>query len=135
MFDFLPQKPIPPDEDSAIQRKVWDLIKALHRPRPMPDTLYHYTDATGLKGIVESGALRATHIAFMNDASEYLHAVSLLVQNIREARARTLSPLQIKLLDGMEPPVAGTRPEHVAPYFVICFSAEENSLNQWRAYS
>jgi hypothetical protein len=31
-------------------------------------------------------------------------------------------------------PVSLTRPQDTAPYFVTCFSAAENSLNQWRAY-
>src|SRR4029077_10194075 len=137
MFDSLPQTPIPPDEDQAIQQKVWEQIKNLHSRRQLPKTLYHYTDASGLKGIIESGTLRATHISFMNDASEYLHGVSLLLEAIRDARRRAsnLDPLQIKLLDEMEPPVSQTRPQDVAPYFVACFSAQGNSLNQWRAYS
>jgi hypothetical protein len=135
MFDFLPQKQIPPDEDSAIQQKVWELIKAFHRTIPLPKTFFHYTDAAGLKGIVESGTLRATHIAFMNDASEYLHAVSLLTESIATAKKKSTHPLQLKLLEEIEGPVAQTQPQHVAPYFVTCFSAQENSLNQWRAYS
>ena len=40
MFDFLPQKQIPPDEDSAIQQKVWELIKAFHRKIPLPKTFF-----------------------------------------------------------------------------------------------
>ncbi len=73
----------------------------------------------------------------MNDASEYLHGVSLLLEAIRDARrhASKFDPLQIKLLEEMEPPVSQTRSQDVAPYFVACFSAQANSLNQWRAYS
>jgi hypothetical protein len=134
MFDFLPKKPIPPEEDAEISKKIWTSIKALHQPRPLPPILYHYTGAAGLKGIVESGVLRATHIAFMNDASEYLHAVTLLLESIKAALKSTSDPLQIKLLEEIEPSVGLTRPQDVAPYFVACFSAQENSLNQWRAY-
>ncbi|WNV09779.1 DUF2971 domain-containing protein [Tardiphaga sp. 709] len=134
MFDFLPQQPVAADEASAISEKVWKSIKAILQKTPLPKTFYHYTDAAGLKGIVESGSLRATHIAFMNDASEYLHAISLLTDSIRAARTRPLSVLQIKLLDEIEEPVALTLPQNSAPYFVTCFSSAENSLNQWRAY-
>jgi hypothetical protein len=96
--------------------------------------LYHYPDSGGFKGIIESGALRATHIAFMNDSSEYLHAVSLLLDDVRAAKKHvSANSLQGKLLEEMEPAISGTRPEDVSPYFVACFSAQENSLNQWRA--
>lgn len=135
MFDFLPEKPIPPDEDAEISKRVWESIKGFHQNIPLPKTFYHYTDAAGLKGIVESGTLRATHIAFMNDASEYLHAVSLLADNISDAKKRLSDPLQIKLLEEIGPPVAATRPQDTAPFFISCFSAKVNSLNQWRAYS
>jgi hypothetical protein len=46
--------------------------------RAAPGTLYHYTNAAGLKGIVESGVLRAPHIAFMNDTSECMQGRSCL---------------------------------------------------------
>jgi hypothetical protein len=134
MFDFRPQKPIPLEEHSAISAKIQQLVIDHHAGRAVPDILYHYTDAAGLKGIVESGVLRATHIAFMNDASEYLHAGSLLLEHMKQLeKACATDPLQLSVLGEMEKRIA-TRPEDVAPYFVACFSAQENSLNQWRAY-
>jgi hypothetical protein len=36
------------------------LVTAQYGTRKLPETLYHYTDAAGLKGIAESGVLRAT---------------------------------------------------------------------------
>jgi Protein of unknown function (DUF2971) len=134
VFDFVPLKLIPKEQDSAIQLAVWNFIKASHRNLQLPETLYHYTDAVGLKGIIESGVIRATHISFMNDASEYLHAVSLLREAIAEIRATENDPLRTSLLNEINDPVALTRPQDVGPYFVACFSAKENSLNQWRAY-
>jgi hypothetical protein len=133
MFDFRPQKPIPLEEHSAISAKIQQLVIDHHAGRAVPDILYHYTDAAGLKGIVESGVLRATHIAFMNDASEYLHASSLLLEHVKLEKARATDPLRLSVLAEMEKWIA-TRPEGGAPYFVACFSAKENSLNQWRAY-
>jgi hypothetical protein len=134
LFDFVPLKLIPPEQDGAIQAAVWALIKASHQSLQLPETLYHYTDAAGLKGIIESGVVRATHVAFMNDASEYLHAVSLLTELVAEIRASENDPLRISLLDEIKEPVSLTRPQDVGPYFVACLSTKENSLNQWRAY-
>ena len=42
--------------------------------------LFHYTTWEGLKGIVESNTLFATHAGFLNDSSELLAARELLVQ-------------------------------------------------------
>jgi hypothetical protein len=132
MFDFLPTELIPQPEIDAMRSKVWELVGARHVE--FPQTLYHYTDAEGLKGIIESGMLRATHLAFMNDASEYLHAVSLFRERIQLEKKRANNPLQANLLAEMDQLTSDTRPEHTAPYFITCFSAAENNLNQWRAY-
>lgn len=134
MFDFVPQKLIAQEQDTAIREAVGTLINEAYQDIQPPQFLYHYTDAAGLKGIVESGVLRATHIAFMNDSSEYLHGVSLLTQAIEQVRSNESDPLKISLLEQIKDPVSLTRPQDVAPYFVSCLSAHENSLNQWRAY-
>jgi hypothetical protein len=134
MFDFRPEKPIPKEEHDAIGNKILQLVVGQFGRRGVPPILYHYTDAAGLKGIVESGVLRATHVAFMNDASEYLHAASLLFEHVKIEKTRRTDPLQLSVLAEMEKWIEGRRPEGVAPYFVTCFSAQENSLNQWRAY-
>lgn len=42
-------------------------------------SLYHYTSWEGLKGIVESNTLFATHAKFLNDSSELYSAASLLI--------------------------------------------------------
>jgi hypothetical protein len=44
---------------------------------PVPPLLYHYTDATGLLGIVQSRAIWATHIRYLNDAQEFDYAADL----------------------------------------------------------
>ncbi|MGD0026241.1 MAG: DUF2971 domain-containing protein [Xanthobacteraceae bacterium] len=134
MFALIPTGALAVEEIQAIKSKIWQLIKSPEIERSLPSILYHYTDAAGLKGIIESGTLRATHIAFMNDASEYLHGVNLLAGSIHDAKASSTGKDKQNLLELMEPAVAGTRPENVAPYFVVCFSEQENSLNQWRAY-
>jgi hypothetical protein len=135
VFDFLPQTPLDAGELQTIKKQIATQVSSLIKRRPPPAVLHHYTDAWGLKGIIESGRIRATHIAYMNDASEYLHAVYLLSEHIRAAKKTVTDKDQLALLDQIDEPVAGTKPEHVAPYLVACFSEKENSLNQWRAYA
>ena len=39
----------------------------------LPDTIYHYTNSVGLKGIIESGKFHFTNIWKLNDPSELEH--------------------------------------------------------------
>jgi hypothetical protein len=107
----------------------------LRRLGNFPDVLWHYTDAGGLLGIVRDGYLRATQLSFMNDAKEYMHGNELLLGEVQTASRQAFGdPLQHKLLADMESMLKLTSPETAWPYFVACFSAKRNSLNQWRAY-
>jgi hypothetical protein len=134
VFDFLPKTPLDQIEFKAITDQIGQQVRSLIAHRPRPQILHHYTDASGLKGIIDSGTLRATHIAYMSDVSEYLHAVGLLLDQVREAKKTRTRKEQLALLEQIHDPIENTKPEHVAPYFVACFSEKENSLNQWRAY-
>jgi hypothetical protein len=42
---------------------------------PVAPVLYHYTDQSGLHGIIESGSLRLTDLFYLNDPSELRHGV------------------------------------------------------------
>ncbi|WP_439100891.1 DUF2971 domain-containing protein [Congregibacter sp.] len=52
--------------------------------QPPVNTLYHYTSLSGLMGIVESGALRASDIRYMNDSTELRHTLNVLQTHITE---------------------------------------------------
>lgn len=43
---------------------------------PAMSRLYHYTSVSGLRGIIDSGNIRATHLGFLNDLSEGRAAAS-----------------------------------------------------------
>src|SRR3954447_7176655 len=53
----------------------------------MPLTLYHYTDATGLLGVITSGTVWATHYEYLNDASEFKYAVGVMNDVVMKATA------------------------------------------------
>jgi hypothetical protein len=44
----------------------------------LPDTLYHYTDASGLHGILENNSLWATHAAYLNDSQEFIYGMQMI---------------------------------------------------------
>jgi hypothetical protein len=131
---YYPDVPIPADQNEAIAKRVWQTITDVAvGPDPLDMTLFHYTDSGGLLGIVQSGRMRATHVSYMNDASEYLHAATLLLEVIKDAKGLATGRLEQALLSELQANVESTRPDNVYGYFVACFSEHENDLNQqWR---
>jgi hypothetical protein len=123
----------------------------------MSDVLYHYTDATGLKGIVDGvnrstfpmvyqstthehystytfdSTLRllATDVRFMNDTAELRHAGKIYADRMKEA-AEGHAGLLTDLAEGLER--AEYRPDP-AQVFAVSFSTEGDDLSQWRGYA
>lgn len=82
-------------------------------------------------GIIRDKEIRATHTQYLNDQKEYLHALSLVVDEINK-RKKTASNSDIeRLLDEMLEGVNGIESINVC---VCSFSEERDSLSQWRAY-
>jgi hypothetical protein len=102
-----------------------------------PDVLWHYTDAAGLKGIVETETFWATDATFSNDTAEISHGfdvwdaaldgyvysgkkvtTGVRVEAMRKATHEFLKPFVVTDL----------RP------FLVCFCGDGDVLSQWRAY-
>jgi hypothetical protein len=95
-----------------------------------PETLYHYTSQAGLLGIINTKAIWVTHSEYLNDRSEFIHAVEIirleLEDRIRAAGGRNKAVWQA-MLDGIE--------GHGVMNICVCsFSEDRDSLSQWRAY-
>ncbi|MET8430087.1 DUF2971 domain-containing protein [Nocardia sp. NPDC004860] len=126
----------------------------------MPDSLYHYTTAAGLLGILEpvpntedlglaidttserSFSLWATDARYLNDSAELTHAADKLAGAIinelqhvddgdRKERLRQLAE-QIRKGDFTEDDGQVTRLTHTA--YVACFCTDGDLLSQWRGY-
>lgn len=135
MFElYYGHRPLAQTETKIIRDRIDTELFDIRKRRRLPPALHHYTNSTGLKGIIESGSIRATHVSFMNDTQEYLLAVELLLGEVRKRLASTKEPIKKDLLKEMETPLAETQSNNVAPCFVTCFSAKGNDLNQWRSY-
>ena len=63
-----------------------------HQPAETASALYHYTDAAGLQGIVESKAFWATHFQYTNDATEVIYGISLATKQLERLVAQSHSP-------------------------------------------
>ena len=93
--------------------------------------VYHYTNANGLIGIVNSKQLWATKIQYLDDKSELIHAFSVAESIIHRMKRETNNDHVEELLERI--PEDFERVEHVN-VFVFSFSSVRDLLSQWRAY-
>jgi hypothetical protein len=94
------------------------------------DTLFHYTTAAGLLGILDTSALWATDLRFLNDAQEAVYARDLFVEAMRSLDNPALEPE----FAGYKDLVARELNSPNFPVYVTCFCESGDLLNQWRAY-
>jgi Protein of unknown function (DUF2971) len=98
-----------------------------------PDTLYHYTDAGGLIGIIDSKTLWATDARYLNDTLEVEYA-RRLVRDVLEDK-RDSQPSEV-VREFLESAIETFNPyEALYCVFVACFCEEGDLLSQWRAYA
>ena len=101
--------------------------------RPLPEEIWHYTDANGLIGILQTGRIWATQVSCLNDTLEQRYFGELVHQAVKErrkqsidARVEPLFRVADETLDNLDFTSAGQ--------FVVCFSEAEDDLGQWRGY-
>ncbi len=99
---------------------------------PSVDVLYHYTDAEGLKGIVESRTIWATHAGFLNDIAEIEHGKAIFKRDFYPLLGGGFGGREGELWAAMMSHV-DERLGHVA--WISSFTELNDDLSQWRAYS
>lgn len=99
----------------------------------VPPTLFHYTNAEGLKGITESGRLRLSDIFNLNDPSEMRHGVTYALNSLQQSAATGHRAAQLFAWRFSEH--LGENLEGTSRQFVACFSPSGDDLSQWRAYA
>jgi hypothetical protein len=112
----------------AMEGKLTELTNST----PPPETLYHYANDVGFRGILESGELHATDVANLNDPQEYngwMNAYSILAQALRDKSKHH------KLATDIFWKFASHVHENATLHrFVSCLSTHSDDLGQWRAY-
>lgn len=125
------------------------MSKLLEEEHPQ---LFHYTSAAGLDGILRTQTLRATHYAYLNDASEVKHFLEnrlpeifqdVILENIGDVKTTILSgkrfadPILNMLL------YSTTGKEPLAEPYITSFCTPKDKddrvdrhglLSQWRGY-
>lgn len=128
-----------PEDIAQYQAFVLEQIKLLKSVEYDPETtLWHYTNGRGLIGIIESGAIHATHVACLNDSTEIRYASKLLRDALIDLKQKSAGDLEAQefLAKVLELTAESPRSPTHAPsrFFVACFSDQEDDLSQWRAY-
>jgi DUF2971 family protein len=96
-------------------------------------TLYHYTGVRGLLGIVDSRTVWASHIYYLNDSKEVLHACDVLGgllaerRRMRDDSEREFTKQFLEWLDSFR--------RDAFHIFVFSLSEEPSLLSQWRSYT
>lgn len=98
------------------------------------DTLYHYTNVAGLKGIIESESIWFTDFRHMNDPSEISHGIELCRDVIRLRKPGRDGRVAL-FLDCLADFMRLDNFSRSLEYFIGSFSRASDDLGQWRAYA
>jgi hypothetical protein len=101
--------------------------------RTPPSILYHYTTQSGLLGIISGKDIWASHTQYLNDASEFRHALDLVKEELSAMesegiRDETARKRLVEMHAALSPGMEGIN------VCVCSFSERGDVLSQWRAY-
>lgn len=122
------------EEDDAfadqIRTELWNAA-GFDSESPMPEVLFHYTSAIGLKGIIENRTIWASDFHHLNDTGE-IHTGQKLGASLIQSIFAGMGDYGNGLI-GLA--TAITENLAMANIFVASFSEDDDSLPQWRAYA
>ncbi len=95
-------------------------------------TLFHYTNQSGLLGIVKSGNLWATNIHYLNDYNEFALARRLAEDEINNQLSQLTDELKKKLLELFKRKIFSVQRTHI---YLFSLSEEPDLLSQWMSYT
>ncbi len=95
-------------------------------------TLFHYTSARGLLGILDTGNIYASSAYHLNDSMEFRYAIELMVNQVRARLNVETGPWNTMYGELLEQLPSTAKDAQV---FVASFSEEGDLLSQWMAYS
>src|SRR5579862_2796865 len=114
-----------------LRDELWQQWRDRHMSA-IPHTLYHYTDASGLLGILASKCLWATDSRYLNDNLEIEYGLGLLREVLDEtSQLLDAGPVKdfLETADNISNPFDG-----FYGAYVVCFCEKGDQLSQWRAY-
>lgn len=98
----------------------------------IPSTLYHYTNAGGLHGMLSGNSIWLTHSRYLNDSSEIEHTASITREVISDVLKEKSGNISSKIL-GLLIEKGSFSPDF--DIYIFSLSAHRDSLSQWRGYT
>ncbi|OXR40154.1 hypothetical protein B7C42_07778 [Nocardia cerradoensis] len=109
---------------------------------------YHYTDIYGLQGILDSGEIWLTHMAYLNDSQEFEYGIGVICDVIKyqadwfkQNPEKTTRPESVEFVAELYHTMASGLARNAgflknahAP-FIACLSRSRDQLSQWRGYA
>lgn len=96
-----------------------------------PEVLYHYTNQSGLLGILSTQKIWATQINYLNDTKEFWHAFEIAEKALAARVQTTSEPAQRDALNTLQEGLELLTNNEI---FISSFSEAQDSLSQWRGY-
>lgn len=98
---------------------------------PPPDELYHYTSQPGLLGILNSDALWASKIHYLNDSTEFRIALDLAKEVLNERLEQEVDARNREKIECLLGNIPTIQKINIC---VVSLSQKRDLLSQWRAY-
>jgi len=100
--------------------------------------IYHYTDLSGLSGMVSKSELWATNIFFLNDKEESHHGCRCFKNTVSQMGADFISESKkitlLKSIDAYQKSRGKNNNSPERHIYSISFSKDMDKLSQWRGY-
>jgi hypothetical protein len=110
---------------SPLWEPIHKYINELNGTRPMP-AVYHYTSECGARGILNSGSLRFTERAHLNDETEISYGVGIAIEILKDRglgnAAESLNTAAQTVFDEFQ-------------FFTACFCFEGDDPHLWQNYA
>jgi hypothetical protein len=134
------------DEDDVQERVIGGILEVSRQiisdftnDGPAPETLFHFTDAEGVLGIIRTKSLRASSLLVLNDASEVRHGIDI---------ARECLQLRLKEVEGdphrrmlcertlqvLNPEGVGTDHKITFRHFAVSLCQRDDQSAHWLHY-
>lgn len=127
-----------PDVDGSVARLDWLAAQVNTDLEAAPDVLWHYTNANGLQGILETDRLWATDARFLNDSQELAYGMDLAREVLASFDLTGKKEVTANFVRGLGDPAKPVLHDFLNKYldvFVACFCGNGDLLSQWRAYT
>lgn len=99
----------------------------------MPKVLYHYTNSSGLLGMLESSKMWATNFRYLNDSSEISYGSQLLNEILDDLIKKEKDSVIISFIERCK--ATHNAYNSVLDCYIACMCEDDDLLSQWREYA